>query len=139
MCQVVNKAYAMAEGIRIGNYKGCNLLSQNIQTLLPPRWLDDNVIDAYMNFIERRSYRTGYPSVYRYDSHFFSTFGNLDPSHLPVATRKTNILGYDLLFFPMHIHDVHWAFIYADTRTHTLYYMDSMFNPLNGTNALKLV
>ena len=39
----------------------------------------------------------------------------------------------------MHIHDVHWGFVYADTRTHTLYYMDSMFNPLNATNTLKLV
>ena len=46
MCQVVNKAYAMVEGIRIGNYKGCNLLLDNIQTLIPPQWLDDNVIDA---------------------------------------------------------------------------------------------
>ena len=107
MRQVVNEAYAMPEDIRIGNYKGCNLLSQNIQTLISPRWLDDNVIDAYMNLIERQSYRTGYPLVYRYDSHFFSTFGDLDANHLPVATRKTNILGYDLLFFPMHIHDVH--------------------------------
>ena len=55
MCQVVNEAYVMPEGIKIGNNKGCNLLSQNIQTLIPPRWLDDNVIDAYMNLIERRS------------------------------------------------------------------------------------
>ena len=36
MCQVVNEAYVMPEGIKIGNYKGCNLLSQNIQTLIPP-------------------------------------------------------------------------------------------------------
>ena len=77
MRQVVNEAYAMPEGIRIGNYKGCNLLSQNIQTLISLRWLDDNIIDAYMNLIERRSYRTGYPYVYRYDSHFFSTYGDL--------------------------------------------------------------
>ena len=35
MRQVVNEAYVMPPGIRIGNYKGCNLLSQNIQTLLP--------------------------------------------------------------------------------------------------------
>ena len=53
-----------------------------------------------MNLIERRSYWTGYPLVYGYDSHFFSTFGDLDANHLPVATRKTNTLGYDLLFSP---------------------------------------
>ena len=39
----------------------------------------------------------------------------------------------------MHILEVHWAMVYADTNTHTLYYMDSMFNPLNASNALKLV
>ena len=39
----------------------------------------------------------------------------------------------------MHILDVHWAFVYADTRTHTLYYMDSMFNPVSVSNALKVV
>ena len=139
MRQVVNEAYTMLEGIRIGHYKGCNLLSQNIQTLISPQWLDNNVIDAYMNLIERRSYRTGYPSVYRYDSHFFSTYGDLQADHLPAATKKTNILGYDLLFFPMHINQNHWAFVYADTKTYTLYYMDSMFNLMSGTNALKLV
>ena len=36
MRQVVNEAYVMPEGIKIGNNKGCNLLSQNIQTLIPP-------------------------------------------------------------------------------------------------------
>ena len=92
-----------------------------------------------MNLIERQSYRTGYPLVYRHDTHFFSTFGDLDPNHLPNATRKTNIFGYDLLLFPMHILEVHWALVYADTNTHMLYYMDSMFNPLNASNALKLV
>ena len=46
MRQVVNEAYVMPLGIRIGNYKGCNLLLDNIQTLIPPQWLDDNVIDA---------------------------------------------------------------------------------------------
>ena len=92
----MNKAYVMPSGIRIGNYKGCNLLSENIQTLIPLRWLDDNVINAYMNLIERRSYRTGYPSVYRHNTHFFSTFGDLDPNHLPNATRKTNIFSYCL-------------------------------------------
>ena len=56
MRQVVNEAYVMPLGIRIGNYKGCNLLSDNIQTLIPPRWLDDNVIDTYMNLIERLHY-----------------------------------------------------------------------------------
>ena len=129
----------MPDGIKVGNYKGCNLLSNNIKTLIPPRWLDDNVIDAYMNLIERRSYRTGYPSVYRHDTHFFTTYGDLDPNHLPNATRKTNILGYDLLFFPLHVNESHWAFVYADTKTYTLYYMDSMFNPLSRTNALKMV
>ena len=139
MRQVVNEAYVMPDGIKVGNYKGCNLLSNNIKTLIPPRWLDDNVIDAYMNLIERRSYRTGYPSVYRHDTHFFTTYRDLDPNHLPNATRKTNILGYDLLFFPLHVNENHWAFVYADTKTYTLYYMDSMFNPLSGTNALKMV
>ena len=92
-----------------------------------------------MNLIERQSYWTGYPSVYRYDSHFFSTYGDLQADHLPVATRKTNILGYDLLVCPMHVNKNHWAFVYADTKAYTLYYMDSMFIPMSATNALKLV
>ena len=76
---------------------------------------------------------------YRHDTHFFSTFGDLDPNHLPKATRKTNILSYNLLLFPMHILKVHWALVYADTNTHMVYYMGSMFNPVNASNALKLV
>ena len=39
----------------------------------------------------------------------------------------------------MHVNKNHWAFVYADTKAYTLYYMDSMFIPMSATNALKLV
>ena len=59
------------------------------------------------------------------------------------ASQGTEFLDFpladNLLFFPMHILEVYWAFVYADTRTRTLYYMDSMFNPVNVANALKVV
>ena len=35
MRKVVNEAYVMPDGIKVGNYKGCNLLSNNIKTLIP--------------------------------------------------------------------------------------------------------
>ena len=82
-----------------------------------------------------RSDDQGYPSVLFYDTFHYTILAEDRPDFLPKRMTKTNLMGYDYLFFPIHLGN-HWAFAYASTRNRKLYYLDSVYGYDKGMEVL---
>ena len=76
-----------------------------------------------------------YPSVLFFDSFHYTFLEEDRPDFLPKRLTKTNLIGYDYLFFPIHLGN-HWGFAYARTKTRRLYYLDSMYGYDKGMAVL---
>ena len=126
MQQLVNNALNVSEKHRFLGHGGFNLTGKNIRTLREGQWLDDAVINAYLSMIQTHSDRHGYPSVLFFDSFHYTFLEEDRPEFLLRSLTKTNLMGYDFLFFPIHLVN-HWAFAYTSTKTRRLYYLDSMY------------
>ena len=135
MQQLVDDALNASDDHRFPGHGGFNLTGKNIHTLRENQWLDDAVINAYLNMIQSRSDDQGYPSVLFYDSFHYTFLAEGRPDFLPNCMTKTNLMGYDYLFFPIHLGN-HWAFAYASTRNRKLYYLDSVYGLDKGMEVL---
>ena len=120
MQQLVDDALNASADHRFLGHGGFNLTGKNIHTLREGKWLDDAVINSYDH---------GYPSVLFYDTFHYTILVENRPDFLPKRMTKTNLMGYDYIFFPIHLGG-HWAFAYTSTRTRRLYYLDSIYGIL---------
>jgi len=99
---------------------------QNLSTLEELRWLDGEVINTYLQLIQRRSSNSStLPRSYCFNTFLYDKVSTVGHSAVKRWTRKVNIFDYDLVFFPIHLGN-HWTLAYADIRKKTLRYCDSM-------------
>merc|ERR1712037_750075 len=99
---------------------------QNLSTLEGRRWLDGEVINTYLQLIQRRSSSSStLPRSYCFNTFLYDKVSTVGHSAVKRWTRKVNIFDYDLVFFPIHLGN-HWTLAYADIRKKTLRYCDSM-------------
>ena len=95
MQQLVDDALNASADHRFPGHGGFNLTGKSIHTLREGEWLDDAVINAYLNMIQTRSDDQGYPSVLFYDSFHYTFLAGGRPDFLPNRMTKTNMMGYD--------------------------------------------
>ncbi|CBY40059.1 unnamed protein product [Oikopleura dioica] len=99
---------------------------QNLKTLEGLKWLDGEVINTYLQLIQRRSTNSStLPRSYCFNTFLYDKVSKIGHSAVKRWTRKVNIFDYDLVFFPIHLGN-HWTLAYADIRKKTLRYCDSM-------------
>ena len=135
MQQLVDDSLNVSKNHRFLGHGGFNLTGKNIHTLREGQWLDDAVINSYLNMIQTRSDRHSYPSMLFFDSFHYAFLAEDRPDFLPKRLTKTNLMGYDYLFFLIHLGN-HWGFAYASTKTRRLYYLDSMYGYDKGIAVL---
>ena len=70
-----------------------------------------------------------------FDSFHYTFLAEDRPEFLLRSLTKTNLMGYDYLFFPIHLGN-HWGFAYASTGTRRLYYLDSVYGYDKGMTVL---
>ena len=124
------------------------LQGQHVQCLRPGQWLNDEVMNFYIEVLRERAERhetaamsaraagrvvAAVPRV-----HFFGTFFYLKlakTSDGPYAYKnvqrwtlklKSTLFAFDLVLLPIHVHDSHWCLAYIDMRTKTITYWDSL-------------
>lgn len=95
-------------------------------------YLNDEVINKYMDLITARSPKT----VYAFNTFFYLALSAKGYSHVCRWTKKIDIFSKKKLFIPIHI-DEHWCLVYVDFTKKTIQYFDS----LRGRNfkCLKLI
>lgn len=92
-------------------------------------WLNDSVINFYMNLIiERSDAKTDLPKVYAMNT-FFST-RLLEDGYSAVRrwTRKVDIFSKDLIPIPVHVGKIHWCMAIINFNEKSICYYDSMGN-----------
>lgn len=101
----------------------------NIQTLSDLNWLDDEVINFYMELlVERSRRRTELPKVYAFNTFFLPRLSASGHAGVKRWTRKVDIFAYDIIPVPVHVGGVHWCMAIIDLRRRTIRYFDSMIS-----------
>ncbi|RXM93373.1 ATP-dependent 6-phosphofructokinase, muscle type [Acipenser ruthenus] len=99
----------LSEGFRL------TITRKDLQTLSHLNWLNDEVINFYMNLLAERSKRPGLPRVHAFNTFFYP--------------KKVDVFSMDILLVPVHL-GVHWCLAVVDLRKKSICYFDSM----GGTN-----
>ncbi|CAK1602675.1 unnamed protein product [Parnassius mnemosyne] len=99
---------------------------RDLQTLSGLNWLNDEVINFYMNLLMQRSEeRPDLPKVYATNTFFYPKLMQSGQAGLRRWTRKVDIFAHDLMVVPVHL-GVHWCLSLVDFRTRRISYLDSM-------------
>ncbi len=114
----------------LSNAFSISITRKDIQTLRGLNWLNDEIINFYMNLICERS-QTGETSLktYAFSTFFYSKLIKDGYSSLKRWTRKVDIFSYNLIVVPIHL-GLHWTLAVIDMNCQEIRYYDSM----NGNN-----
>ncbi|XP_061592101.1 sentrin-specific protease 1 [Cololabis saira] len=108
---------------------GLSLTRKDLQTLSNLNWLNDEVINFYMNLLVERSKKPSLPSVNTFNTFFYPKLRSSGYSAVRRWTKKMDIFAKDLLLVPVHL-GMHWCLSVVDFRKKSVMYFDSM----GGTN-----
>ena len=114
----------------LSNAFNISITRKDIQTLRGLNWLNDEIINFYMNLICERSQtsQTGL-KTYSFSTFFYSKLIKDGYSSLKRWTRKVDIFSYNLIVVPIHL-GLHWTLAVVDMNFQEIRYYDSM----NGNN-----
>ncbi|KAM9321181.1 sentrin-specific protease 1 [Gastrophryne carolinensis] len=109
----------ISEGFRL------TITRKDIMTLHSLNWLNDEIINFYMNLLMERSKRKGLPKVHAFNTFFFPKLKSAGYQAVKRWTKKVDIFSMDVLLVPVHL-GVHWCLAVVDFRKKTVTYFDSM-------------
>lgn len=104
---------------------GLRITRKDLHTLAGLNWLNDEVINFYMNLLISRGTSGKYPKVHAMNTFFYPKLLSGGHSSLKRWTRKVDIFAQDLMVVPVHL-DVHWCMSIVDFREKSIVYYDSM-------------
>ncbi|KAM4755163.1 sentrin-specific protease 1 [Cyanocitta cristata] len=114
-----NKDEVLSEAFRL------TITRKDIQTLNNLNWLNDEIINFYMNLLMERSKEKDLPAVHAFNTFFFTKLKTAGYQAVKRWTKKVDIFSVDLLLVPIHL-GVHWCLAVVDFRKKTITYYDSM-------------
>lgn len=118
-----------------------SITRNDLATLIGDNWLNDEVINFYMNLLVERSEQRaddGFLRVYAMNTFFIPKLLSAGHSGLKRWTRKVDIFTYDIIPVPVHVGRVHWCMAIIDLKNKAIRYYDSMGTPNNTVlNALE--
>ncbi|XP_018420030.1 PREDICTED: sentrin-specific protease 1 [Nanorana parkeri] len=109
----------ISEGFRL------TITRKDIMTLHSLNWLNDEIINFFMNLLMERSKRKGLPKVHAFNTFFFPKLKSAGFQALKRWTKKVDVFSADILLVPVHL-GVHWCLAVIDFRKKTITYYDSM-------------
>uniref|UniRef100_A0A1I7Y033 ULP_PROTEASE domain-containing protein n=1 Tax=Steinernema glaseri TaxID=37863 RepID=A0A1I7Y033_9BILA len=117
---------------------GADITRKDLMTLKGLDWLNDEVINFYMNLICERSTAEGdMPKVYAFNTFFYPNLTTKGFASVRRWTRKLDIFSYNVILVPVHL-GAHWCLAVIDMDRKTIDYYDSMLgNNNNGLEKLR--
>lgn len=107
---------------------GLRVTRKDIQTLAGLNWLNDEVINFYMNLLIVRGTGDKFPKVHAMNTFFYPKLISGGHASLKRWTRKIDIFAMDVVVVPIHL-GIHWCMSIIDFRDKTIRYFDSMGSP----------
>ncbi|XP_040904883.1 sentrin-specific protease 1 [Toxotes jaculatrix] len=104
---------------------GLSLTRKDLHTLSNLNWLNDEVINFYMNLLVERSKDPSLPSVNTFNTFFYPKLRRSGYAAVRRWTKKMDIFSKDILLVPVHL-GVHWCLSVVDFRKKAIMYFDSM-------------
>ncbi|VDO28925.1 unnamed protein product [Haemonchus placei] len=102
------------------------LTRKDLSTLSGLDWLNDEVINFYLQLVCQRSTETkGLPKVYAFNTFFYANISTKGYASVKRWTRKVDIFAHDLLLVPVHL-NVHWCMAVIDLADKRIDYYDSL-------------
>lgn len=99
---------------------------RDIQTLNGLNWLNDEVINFYMQLLEDRAQKNErYPPIHTFSTFFYAGLQSRGHAGMKRWTKKVNIFEKQLIIIPIHLH-MHWCLIVIDLMKKEINYYDSM-------------
>ncbi|CAG9534952.1 unnamed protein product [Cercopithifilaria johnstoni] len=99
---------------------------KDLLTLKGLDWLNDEVVNFYMNLIcERSKNDANLPKAYAFNSFFYSTLSTKGYASVRRWTRKIDVFSYEILLIPVHL-GAHWCLAVIDFKNRIIDYYDSM-------------
>lgn len=109
----------------------------DIATLAGLNWLNDEVINFYMNMLMERGEKDNHPKCYAFNTFFYPKIMSGGHSTVRRWTKKVDIFSYDYIIIPVHL-GMHWCLCIVDFKKKSIQYYDSMGgNNLKCLNAVK--
>ncbi len=103
-----------------------SITCRDIDTLKGLNWLNDEVINFYMQMIcERSKNEDNRPNVYAFNTFFYPKLASSGYTSIRRWTRKVDVFSFDLILVPVHL-GMHWCLAIIDFRKPGVYYYDSM-------------
>ncbi|KAJ1830184.1 SUMO1 sentrin specific peptidase 1 [Coemansia sp. RSA 2711] len=100
--------------------------ARDMSTLGDGQWLNDEVINFYMQLLIDRSQRTPtLPRVHAFNTFFYSTLNDNGYARVRRWTRRVKLFEMDLVVVPVHL-GVHWCCAIIDFRKRTIFYYDAL-------------
>lgn len=93
-------------------------------TLRDTHWLNDTVINFYMNLLMARNQSQAYPALYTFNTFFYPKLKTGGYRAVRRWTKAVNLFAKDLILVPIH-QGVHWSLVVTDLRDKSLVYLDS--------------
>ncbi|XP_064490394.1 sentrin-specific protease 1-like [Ornithodoros turicata] len=109
----------LASGFRL------TVTRRDTETLAGLNWLNDEVINFYLNILVERGRTRNFPSVYAFSTFFYPKLVAGGHVALRRWTRKVDIFSHNLVLVPVHL-GAHWCLAVIDFRSKTIQYYDSM-------------
>ena len=113
---------------------------RDYRSLTGKNFLNDKVIDEYLNLIQERSNRPNIPSVYALTTHAYTWLDtdfsrNFDKVE---SWIKEDLENKDMILVPIHKDD-HWTLIVFETKRSLITYYDSIVGTRRTTNAPRVM
>lgn len=114
---------------------------RDLYTLADGQWLNDEVVNFYLNLIAARSTeRDDLPSVYAFSTFFLEKLMVCGYGGVSRWTRAVDIFAFDILLVPLHM-TCHWGLLVVDFRQRRIVYYDSLGpskSPVSPTMMIKM-
>ncbi|XP_062581299.1 sentrin-specific protease 1-like [Saccostrea cucullata] len=138
MLQVVNNALRSqpADEVLVEGYK-LQIRRRDMESLAGLNWLNDEIINFYMNQLVERGEADGKPKVYAFNTFFYPKVMSQGHDSVRRWTRRVDIFSKDYILIPVHL-GMHWCLAVIDFKKKMIRYFDSMGgNNMGCLNALK--
>ncbi|XP_070210929.1 sentrin-specific protease 1-like isoform X2 [Littorina saxatilis] len=113
----------LSEGFRL------RLTRADLATLKGLNWLNDEVINFYMNMLMDRGEQEGFSKTYSFSTFFYPKLVQGGHAVVKRWTRRVDIFSHQYLVIPVHL-GVHWCLCVVFMKEKKICYYDSM----GGTN-----
>ncbi|CAK5088918.1 unnamed protein product [Meloidogyne enterolobii] len=108
------------------NFDGVDIARKDLLTLCGAEWLNDEVINFYINLIvDRSKVNRKLPKVYAFNTYFYVNLSGKGFSSVKRWTKKVDIFENQMIFVPVHLGN-HWCMAVIDFEERKIDYYDSL-------------